>query len=443
MKTSFPGRVFFRESGWYSLVPYAILLATFLAVSNINLKKGYKDGSMEADGKGYYAYLPALFIYHDLSFRFYYPIERVTYSNPRLYYIYLREINGKTINKYYAGTALCMMPFFALGHITTLVLGYPADGYSYYYMVWVHLGALFYLLLGLLSLRRLLRTFDIPEKWIAVTLVTIVFGTNLFYYTLTEYSMSHIYSFTAITCFLLATRHYFLHKEGRALVLAGLILGIIVLIRPVNAIILLSIPFIAGSRNTFYAGLKKLPGHIKFLLPAFLVFTFIASLQLVIYKIQTGHFLVYSYPGEGFDFLHPHFTDMLISYRKGLFVYTPIYLLSLSGFIFLWKQNRYAAISMAGFLVLLTYMFSSWIMWYYGGSFSQRVFVDYLAFFAILIALSLKQFSSGWVRNAYLSITFILVLLCQLQTYQYRHMVIHWSEMTKEMYRENFWKLNP
>jgi heme/copper-type cytochrome/quinol oxidase subunit 3 len=81
-------------------------------------------------------------------------------------------------------------------------------------------------------------------------------------------------------------------------------------------------------------------------------------------------------------------------------------------------------------------------MWYYGGSFSQRVFVDYLAFFAILLAISFMNIPSGWKRNTYLSLTFVLLLFCQFQTYQYRHMVIHWSDMTKEMYWENFWKLD-
>jgi hypothetical protein len=335
-----------------------------------------------------------------------------------------------------------MMPFFLLGHITTIILGYPADGYSYFYIVWVHLGALFYLLLGLLALRGLLRTYEINEKWIAVTLIAIVFGTNLFFYTLTEYSMSHVYSFTAITCFLFIVRHYFIHPNGKSLILAGMLLGIIVLIRPVNAIILLCIPFLAGSFITFRNGLIGLSHQIRYLSLAFLLFALIVSIQPLIYKFQTGHFLVYSYPGEGFDFIHPHFADMLISYRKGLFVYTPIYLLSLTGFIFLWMRNRYSVISLAGFLVLLTYMLSSWIMWYYGGSFSQRVFVDYLAFFAILLAISFMNIPSGWKRNTYLSITFVLVLFCQFQTYQYRHMVIHWSDMTKEMYWKNFWKLD-
>jgi len=132
---------------------------------------------------------------------------------------------------------------------------------------------------------------------------------------------------------------------------------------------------------------------------------------------------------------------MLISYRKGLFVYTPLILLSLAGFVYLWRQSRFAAATSAFFLLLLTYMLSSWHMWFYGGSFSQRVFIDFYAFFAILLAIAFHNLPRGWIRKAYFSLAIVLTLFCQVQTYQYRHMIIHWSDMTKEKYWEVFMKI--
>ena len=54
------------------------------AIINTTFKKDYKTGIIESDAKGYYAYLPAVFIYHDLNFGFYNDIEIKTYYNPNL-----------------------------------------------------------------------------------------------------------------------------------------------------------------------------------------------------------------------------------------------------------------------------------------------------------------------------------------------------------------------
>ncbi|MBK7172878.1 MAG: hypothetical protein IPH84_06520 [Bacteroidales bacterium] len=431
-----------RTSGLF-IISAIIVLITFLAISNINLGKDYKSGKMEADGKGYYAYLPAVFIYHDLSFRFFYQVERQTYYDPNYLYNYLREYKGKTINKYFAGTALCMLPFFLIGHLFTLFSNYPPDGYSYFYMLWIHLGALFYLFAGLIALGKLLKSYDIRDKWIRLTLPAIVFGTNLFYYVLTEFSMSHIYSFTLITSFLLCARLFLKGGKNILAFRALIILGIITLIRPINIVILISIPFLADSPEMLRNGLKRLLKAYHSWIPGITGFLLIVSIQPIIYKIQTGSFFVYSYPGEGFNFLQPHIFQMLFSYRKGLFLYTPLLLVSLLGFYYLWKTNKYQLFTLAGFLMIITYLFSSWHMWYYGGSFSQRVFIDFFALFAILLGITLNRVTPGLKRNSLLITIFLLCLFCQYQTYQYRHMVIHWSDMTRDLYWDGMFKLNP
>jgi len=49
-----------------------IIAAILVIVSlNINSGKDYSSGMIMSDGKGYYAWLPAIFIYHDLHFHFF------------------------------------------------------------------------------------------------------------------------------------------------------------------------------------------------------------------------------------------------------------------------------------------------------------------------------------------------------------------------------------
>ena len=67
----------------------------------------------------------------------------------------------------------------------------------------------------------------------------------------------------------------------------------------------------------------------------------IMAIQSVIYKLSTGYFWVYSYGEEGFNFGSPHFIDILFSYKKGLFLYTPIYLIALLGLYFMYKKNKF------------------------------------------------------------------------------------------------------
>ena len=58
-----------------------------------------------------------------------------------------------------------------------------------------------------------------------------------------------------------------------------------------------------------------------------------------------------------------------------------------------------------------------------------------------MLALTYQELKPAALRKAYIVVTFVLVLFCQFQTYQYRHMIIHWSDMTKEMYWEAMFKL--
>ena len=419
-----------------------VFIVVLWVSANTSFNKNYKTGVIEADAKGYYAYLPAVFIYHDLNFGFFDTIERGTYYNSNLYYDYRREVNGRVINKYYAGTALCLAPFFLAGHCITLASGLPADGYSYYYTLMVHWGALFYLLLALAGLIRLLKSFSTRGYIVAWVIPAMVLGTNLFYYVVTEFGMSHLYSFTAITWFCVAARDYFTTSRARHMVLCAALLGIITLIRPVNILIILALPFLAGSMQSFINGLGHLFKMKVALVAAILVFLLLISLQLVIYKLSTGSLLVYSYTQEGFNFLRPQIFNFLFSYRKGMFVYTPLLLVSLTGLLILYRINRFRFYALLGFLAVLVYVLSSWHMWFYGGSFGQRVMIEFYPFFAVLLAIFLQQAQRRFTKKLYIALIVLLVVVCQVQTYQYRYMQIHWSDMNKEKYWQVFMRID-
>jgi len=424
---------------WSVIAIFIIGLITVLVSSNLNWPAKFSNGIIESDAKGYYAWLPAIFIYDDLTFSFNDEVEK-KYPHGTIPFEYRILSNGKISNKYYAGTALLVAPFFAIAHFITIYFtDLPADGYSYWYPVMVNIAAIFYLIAGLIFIRKLLLQFNFNETNITWVLLALFFATNLFYYTIVEPGMSHIYSFFSISAFLYYFNKWPVSGNTKNLILVFLFLGIIILIRPINGLILFITPFFFNGFNDFSrkAAFLIKRKNVQLIFGSLVVLLAIISIQPILYFIQTGNFFLYSYGNETFQFKEFHLFDFLFSYKKGAFLYHPLLFISLIGLLHLWKENRFKSSYLIIFLSTIFYIFSCWWSWWYGGSFGQRVLVEFLPIFAILLALLLKVKKNVWVKIAMV----LCILLCQIQTYQYRYFIIHWEDMNKEKYWEVFLKL--
>lgn len=423
------------------------VLITFLLCSialiwvSINISFGKEDwrGVLESDAKGYYAYLPAVFIYQDLNFSFFEEIEKKKYYQEHLFTEYRNvTANGQKVNKYYCGTAVAQVPFFLTAHGISYLSDQELDGYSKWYMLFVCISAIFYHLFGLWFLIKLLYLYKVSKPVIALLSLACSFGTHLFVYTIVEPGMSHVYSFAFIALFLYVSKRYFVTgKVAPYLPLMALSLGMIVICRPINVLVVFALPFLSGSIPILYNRVGGLFKSVSYLIISFLLFASIVSLQPIIYKISAGTFWVYSYGQETFNFLNPNIIDMLFSYKKGLFLYTPILFLGFLSALTMIKVNRFQSISWLLFFTLITYIFSSWWMWFYGGSFSSRVYVEYIPLFILPLALLMSRLKN-FKRKLLMYVVGILIMVCQIQSYQYRYYEIHYSEMTKEKYWDVF-----
>lgn len=417
-----------------------ILLVSFWASSNLKWSEQGRKYTILSDGKGYYSYLPAVFIYHDLSFSFFDTIE-AKYYDEHTKYDYRAGEPGKPIDKYFCGVAVMQLPFFLAGHAATLMSDEPADGYSKWYVIFTCIGALFWMAAGLHYLRKFLRAHGATDGQSAFVLYVIFFGTNLFYYTIIEPCMSHLYSFALVSMFLRFGKQWLDRDDKSAAVKAALAFGMIALVRPANVLIGLWLLYEAGGVLKLWqhklALLRTLPYAI--IAPVAIVLPFVV--QLIIWKLQTGEWFYNSYGEEAFHFTQPHLADFLFSYRKGLFVYTPVTFVALFGLVPLWKKNSGKALFVALFLFVVVYVLSCWWMWYYGGSFGSRVMVEYLPVFALLLFFLLAYTKTRAVKNTIVTLLVVLTLFCQFQVFQYRYFIIHWSEMNKEKYWDAFGKL--
>jgi hypothetical protein len=399
----------------HKLPIFIILLLTLLFA---NLRANKRDGghgyclNICGDARGYYAWLPAIFIYHDLNFHFFDSVEKrdstcgVNIQANIQDYRHIFE--GIDCDKYYPGASLMMLPFFAIAHFTTLhATAYPANGYTLLYFKVMPFCCDFYFLLGMLFFLMILDKLKCTTLQKCLTIIFLIFGSNIVFYIVDAPLYSHVYSFALISAFLY---YAFCLKENYKVLYIALICflaGWIMIARPVNICIVFMLPFILGSRlPVIWRETLLKPIRLSALLCGLIM----PVILLMLYKVSTGHYFIYSYGPEVFNFKHPHLLHYLFSYDNGVLPYTPLFFTPLL-LLFAWYRPEYKNMIAGTLLTLaaMVYVNSSWWCWWYGTSFGARSILDFLPLFGILIALSLQV-----KPRRYLYILPVYLLCCGL-----------------------------
>lgn len=413
-----------------------LLLTILLLVQSfsIDLNNPYRK-PISGDAQAYYAYLPAIFIYQDLDFKFV-PEMQQKYYVAASSKSFLKDVNGEKVNKTFPGVSILYLPFFAAAHAISLSFGLPADGYAYTYQLFYLVGFWFYFLAGLIFFRKVLTELNFSQHIADFTLIAIALATNIFFYTVYDQSVTHIYSFFLVNwCVFLLLR---LKKDFQLqkLVLLISLLALIGITRPTNILVIGVLIFFVND-SEFYKILFRQIFRIKNILKILFPTLIILSIPFILWKLQTGSWIVYSYGEEGFDFSHPEILNFLFSYTKGWFIYTPIMLsILLFGFILLFRQNRKQLLIGLAFLGVTLYVFSSWWCWYYGAGMSQRVMIDLYILPGFLLALILQKMSAKKMISGTLISLFVFFNIAQ--AYQISKGILPFGSPTKEQYWHNF-----
>jgi hypothetical protein len=410
------------------------IIAAVLASTVFYFSKWEDRMVLRSDMYEYYAYLPAALIYQDLEFDFIY----TTPGDEKREIPLFTAPNGGLVLKMTMGVALMEAPFFLLGHWTAKSMDVTANGYSWVYHFFMAISALFYAIWAIFLQRKLLLRY-FTEGAVSLSLLAIFLGTNVFYYTTSEGAMSHVYSFFLITVFVSQSIRWIEEWKWHQALLTGLSLGLIVLIRPVNGIVVL-IPLLYGVR--FFAELMVRLSDIfshyaQFALLLFTAFIAILS-QLVYWHEITGEWVYYSYSNQGFFFNDPRIVEGLFGFRKGWLIYTPLGIFSLLGMFFFGFTKGASKFKRAVPVYFLAqiYIIYSWWCWWYGGGFSSRPMVEAMA----ILSLPMAAIFSFLLEKKYRSIgttiaVFLLIGLNQFQSFQYREGIIHYDGMNKELYK--------
>ncbi len=190
---------------------WVLLLVSVVSLNHVIEDRWHGDKGkawmycIASDGYGYYAYLPSTFIYHKVALdsdmkaiqKFHPDISKSTL------YEWISMVDGNAIDKYFVGVSVLQAPFFLMAYATSVITGHPINGgYTRIFEYSISIAALFYVLLGLFFLYKLLKEFSLSETSVAITLFTVFFCTNLYNSATMSPCMSHAYSFGITAIFL-------------------------------------------------------------------------------------------------------------------------------------------------------------------------------------------------------------------------------------------------
>jgi len=427
----------FSKKNILSVVSIIIIVITgFLVDSDFKLWKK-TERVIENDVRNYYGYLPANYIYKDIK------VERdnYQYAEDGYWFWTKRYESGKYDFGRTYGLALLYSPFFWAGDAAAKLFEYPVTGFSEPYKYFLLMGALFYMSLGLIFVRKLLLYQKFTDKVTAVTILLLGLGTNLFAYSTQSGAYPHVFNFFLIAVFIYYTVQW--HDNGKSwfsFFCISLSLALILLISVANGVIILF--FIFYQCKSFEElSEKRIPAYQVLVL--FIVLIGIWWPQFDYWKKMTGSILGATDTSEKYFFSQPVFLKGLFSFRKGWFIYTPAMVFAFIGMILLYSKLRtsFYAVIITAFASL--YVTFSWWNWWYGGSFGQRALIDTYALYAIPMAAFLSYLftKSRPVQFATAGLFVFLVGLNLFQTYQYEKGSLHYSAMSKKLYLNQFGKL--
>jgi hypothetical protein len=382
---------------------------------------------IDGDGRDYYAYLKAIFIDKNLG-----------HQDTTPWYV-IQTPTG-TINVHTVGVSLLLLPFFLIAYVWASWFGYDVNGLSAPFEKMISIGALFYALLGLYFIRKLLLKLNIKDVIIALTLLLIFFGTHLLNYSLNEPAMSHVYSFSFISAFMYFSYQVFNSGERKYFVYAAISLGLVILIRPINGIILSIVPFWSDSFKEFIERMKHIFfKQTKTMVIAGLLFKLTILIQAFVWLAQNGKMMQWSYKDNGLYLFSPNALKMLFGFNAGFFIYTPVCLLLMLGFVPLFKENSYKFFALFLFLIFVFYLFSChWAYTYFDGL-SIRPMVDLMPVFAILGAKLISSLQ-GKLRTITVPALGLLLVLNLVTCYQYKAGILPPASMNYEKFKYIFLK---
>lgn len=319
-------------------------------------------------------------------------------------------VDQEYITPYSAGQSILWYPFLLASsnqnESTTFNNYYKAfNGHSLADGLVILLSAIIFGYLGFLFNYLLLKNLNFSKKVSFFSALGIYLSVYLISYTFEQPGYSHVYEYFCYSVFLYLVNLFLKRtdstKKNWIFYLAIVFAGLLTLIRIVDVVLV--IPVII---YVLYKNLK----NRAFLLKSFAIGVFILLLwflyNYISYKSPFSVGYTAGGASSGFGFTLSIF-NLLFSDSRGLFIWSPITLLSLVGLINYSKSVKQRIIFFILPIGLLFLIYNFWINWWGGYSVGQRFFIV----LAPLFAIGLANFYTTFKNKKFIKIIiFILVL---------------------------------
>jgi hypothetical protein len=432
------------------ILPYLSVLVFFVSavVVDWESEKWKKNQVLDYDIFGYHNYLPAIFIYKDITkYGFIDSIEskyQPTRGAVKRYGLYPTPKDSNLCNQYPMGVAIFQAPLFGVAHVwAKFTQKDEADGYSSPYQLAVVFSTLLFAVLSLILLVEFLKNY-FSSTIIFFTVLLLAFATNFFHYATLGSGFAHIYQFFLYSAVLFLSHRWYKNPSYLISILMGLCIGLAIVTRPIDIFICL-IPLLwAGTQQSKWHYVRL---HIRYVY-VIIGFAFFACLPQIFYwKFVTGSWVYFSYSEvDYFRFDRFRVIHGLFSYRKGWFVYTPLALFAFFQAYYISSASPYSFYRKVFwiFFIPMIYLVFSWNNWLYGWSFGCRALIGTLPLLAIPIALLLENIQKfHWFKKGlFLTSLIFFTFLNLFQTKQYQNGTLHGTLMNEAIYWRVFLKSN-
>jgi len=389
----------------------------------------------ENDPVGYYIYARSIVHDGDIDFS----NELQSFKKPGKGLVsgvgVFNEKTQRYTNQYTIGFSLLVLPFY--GTFSTIASHWLGERYDLFFdQVIFCLGSILLGILGIWLSYKFVSYYFSPQISLLAVGIFWVSSPLIFYFIFEPY-LSHLASIFAVSAFLCLWKTESISINMRA-ILMGLTAGIITMIRQ-QEVVLVSVPVVFAVCSPNFS-LRQIP---IFRLTVLFVSSFLLafSIQMIVWKILTGSFVVYSYSesGQFFNFTSPKFFKVLFSSNHGLLVWHPIILICLLGLIFSRTLSRPAKIAFLTAFLCQLYVTSSWTNWWMGHSFGNRAFLGLTPIFILGLSAVLKEFlQAGRVKSLVLVLAVLTIWNGILMMGYVSEMIPHqgefsWVQFIKEI----------
>lgn len=371
-----------------------ILLALFV------LTLPFANPWVRGDGVGYYAYVRAAVVRHNLRFEPDWeranPSARATiFATDGTPKPYVYTSTGHLVNHFAVGPAVLWAPFYLATHLAVLGadrLGahVPADGYSRPYLMTMALATALYGFAGLLLAFDLARRY-VDERCAFLATLGIWFASSLPVYMYFNPSWSHAHSAFAVALFVWYWDRTRGSRTWAQWAVLGAISGLMMDVYYPNALLLLLplLESLAGYGRALKLRQASVAARLlgqNLMFSAVILAAFLPT--LITRKIIYGGFLDFGY-GEKWFWNSPSFFQVCFSARHGLFTWTPVAIPAVLGLLFLYRHDRrlsvYSIIAFLGYV----YFIGCYQNWHGISSFGSRFLVSLTPLFVLGLAATL------------------------------------------------------